>query len=113
MHELTVTQNVLDIAIEHARQGGATRITRINLVIGEMSSIIDDSVQFYFDFISKGTMAEGAELQFRRIPAQFRCSECGQMFTPEGDDYRCPRCAGLGIVTDVGSEFYVESIEVD
>lgn len=113
MHELAVTQNVLDIAVEHAKQGGATRIKRINLVIGEMSSIVDDSVQFYFDFISKGTMAEGAELQFRRIPAEFRCGECNQIFSPEADDFRCPRCAGLGIVTDVGSEFYMESIEVE
>jgi len=53
MHELSITQGMLEIVLRHAQQARAQRITQIHLVIGDLSSIVDDSVQFYFDFISQ------------------------------------------------------------
>ena len=50
MHELAITEEILRIAIEHAERAQAKRVTDINLVVGELSSVVDDSVQFYFDF---------------------------------------------------------------
>ncbi len=113
MHELSVTENVVRIAVENAEEHGAKRIKQINLVVGELSSIVDDSVQFYFDIISKGTIAEGAKLFFRRMPAECICTMCAKTFEPEPGTYRCPFCGGQGKVTNAGMEFYVDSIEVD
>ncbi|MFC2013608.1 hydrogenase maturation nickel metallochaperone HypA [Chloroflexota bacterium] len=73
MHELSVTQSILDIALEKAEEAQASRVIRINLVIGELSSIIDDCIQFYFDFLSSDSMANGATLSFTRIPIQVCC----------------------------------------
>ncbi|HEM60912.1 MAG TPA: hydrogenase maturation nickel metallochaperone HypA [Chloroflexi bacterium] len=113
MHELPVTQGMLSIALEHANKAHATRITDINLVIGELSGIVDDSVQFYFDFISQGTPAEGAVLHFERIPAQFRCRECQATFSPTNRNWVCPQCGQWKVEIVAGREFYVESIEVE
>ncbi len=113
MHELAITEEILRIAVEHAERAGATRIVDINLVIGELSSVVDDSVQFYFDFISPGTVAEGAELHFRRVPARLRCRACGHEFEPEGTDWRCPSCQTVGGDVIAGREFNMESIEVE
>lgn len=113
MHELSVTQNVVRIAVENAEKHGAKRIKQINIVVGDMSSIVDDSVQFYFDIISKGTPAEGAVLFFRRVPIECICSDCGKTFNPDPGSFTCPFCQGFGVVTDAGMEFYVDSIEVD
>ncbi len=113
MHELSVTQNILKIALRHAQQAGAVRIREINLVIGELSSIVDDSVQFYWDIISEGTIAQGAVLHFERIPAQLRCRECGQAFALSRDDYVCPACGSFAVSVVGGDEFYLDSIEVD
>jgi hydrogenase nickel incorporation protein HypA/HybF len=60
MHELPVTESLLEIALRHARKAGAERITRLNIVIGELSSIVDESIRFYWDIVSKDTMAEGS-----------------------------------------------------
>lgn len=113
MHELSVTEEILRIAVEHAGQAGARRITDINLVIGALSSVVDDSVQFYFDFLSPDTLAEGARLHFERIEARLRCRMCGQEFTPRGMDWNCPRCDAVGGEVVAGKEFYVDSIEVE
>ncbi|HID86220.1 MAG TPA: hydrogenase maturation nickel metallochaperone HypA [Anaerolineae bacterium] len=115
MHELSVTQGMLSVVLEHAQQAGAKRITRIVLVIGNFSTFVDESVQFYFDIISKGTIAEGAELLFHHAPGRLHCWDCGQDFTwaerilPPG----CPHCGSARLQFTGGNEFYVESIEVE
>jgi hydrogenase nickel incorporation protein HypA/HybF len=113
MHEMAVTQSILDIAVQHAQQAGASQIRQINLIIGEMSGIVDESVQFYFDFISRDTMAEGAELHFERPPAIYRCRQCETRYHPEGIDWICPECGALTFEVISGREFRIDSIEVD
>ena len=112
MHELAITEEILRITVEHAEKARAEHVTDIHLVIGDLSSVVDDSVQFYFDFSSPGTVAEGAELHFRRVPARLRCRQCEQEFEPEDRDWHCPKCRALGGDVIQGREFYVESIEV-
>ena len=113
VHELAVTQRVLDIALEKAKEAQATRITGINLVIGEMSSTVDDCVQFYFDFLSQDSIASGATLHFERIPAKLRCRQCGHSFTPDLPPWNCPQCNQWDVEILAGQEFYLDSIEVE
>lgn len=113
MHELSVTENVIEIATRHARQADAQRIVRIHLVVGELSSIVDDSVQFYFDFLSRDTLAAGAELVFQRLPVTVRCAACRHEWQPDGADWTCPRCGEARAQVVAGREFYVDSIEVE
>ena len=110
MHELAVTENILDIGLKHAQ---GKRITDLYLVIGQLSSIVDDSVQFYWDTISKGTHAEGAKLHFRRIPTELQCRDCHYRYAPAKDDYACPNCGSQRVSVVAGEEFYVEAIEVN
>lgn len=111
MHELMVTESLLEIALRHARQAEAARITDLYLVIGELSSVIDDSVQFYWDFVSEGTLAEGAMLHFRRIPAEMACQDCGLTYDPRVD-LACPECNSTNVRVVAGQEFFLEAIEV-
>ena len=113
MHELAITQNVLEIALRHARQAGAGRVTGIHLVVGQLSSIVDDSVAFYWDFVARGTPAEGAQLAFRRLEARFTCQACGHTFPPQGERWSCPACGSEQVRVTAGEEFYVEAIEID
>ena len=113
MHELPVTENILSIALRHAEGAGAKRITALYLTIGQLSSIVDDSIQFYWDIVSEGTPAQGARLHFKRIPARLACLDCGQEYAPDGRELACPACQGTKIKVVAGEEFFLESIEVD
>jgi hydrogenase nickel incorporation protein HypA/HybF len=112
MHELAVTESILDIALRHATSHSGRRITDLYLAIGELSSIIDDSVQFYWDIVSQGTAAEGATLHFRRIEAEFKCLDCEHQYKPTGD-MTCPACGSKQVRISAGEEMLVESLEVE
>ena len=113
MHELAVTQNILNIALDEAKAAQARRITKINVTIGELSGVVSDSVQFYFDFLSKDSVAEGAILNFELLPAQLRCRNCLTTFNPEDLLWVCPNCQSQSIEIISGREFFLESLEVD
>ncbi len=113
MHELAITEEILRITVEHAERADARRVTDIHIVIGDLSSVVDDSIQFYFDFSSPGTIAEGATLHFQRISARLRCRQCEKEFQPDGNDWHCPQCNAMGGDVIAGREFYLESIEVE
>jgi hydrogenase nickel incorporation protein HypA/HybF len=113
MHELTITESILDIVLKHAGQAQARRITDIHLVLGDLSSIVDDSVQFYWDMLSEGTLAQGAELHFKRIHTEMRCQDCGIQYHPPEGDLSCPECRSRNVNIIAGEEFFVDSIEVE
>ncbi len=111
MHELSVTESILEIALRHGDAAGAATITDLFLVIGELATIVDESVQFYWDIVSQNTPAAGSLLHFRRIPGRLCCRACGQSFAP-ADGLCCPACGGIEIDILAGEEFYLEAIEV-
>ena len=113
MHELAVTQGVLDLVLDAVRREGGGRVTAIDLVVGKLSSIVDDSVQFYWDIIAEGTPAAGARLRFRRVPLQFECLACGALFEPEGEDFTCVHCADIRVKVAGGDELRVEGFDLD
>ena len=113
MHELTITESILEIALRHAREQNAGRITDLYLVIGEWASMVDDSVQFYWDIISERTIAKGATLHFRRVLVELICQDCGQVYQPTSEKMACPKCAGTNVKLKAGEEFYLEAIDVD
>jgi hydrogenase nickel incorporation protein HypA/HybF len=113
MHELTVTESILEIVVRHGEQAGAQSITDIHLVIGDLSSIVDDSVKFYWDMLSEGTIAEGAALHFKRIQTEMECLECQQRYQPSRGDLSCPACTSRKVKIISGEEFFVDSIEVE
>ncbi len=113
MHELAITQGILDIAVAKAGEIGAGKIYRVNVTIGELAGVVDDCVSFYFELLSKGTIAENAAISFDRPPTQLRCRECSAVFTPEGVDWACPGCRAQQFEIVSGRECYVNSIEVD
>jgi len=113
MHELAITQSMVDLVMEQAREAEAKKVGKINLVIGEMTGVAGDSVQFYFDFISKGTLVEGAALSFVMVPSKAQCQSCGKTFELKEFDWTCPYCEGKSLQIVAGKELFVESIEVE
>jgi hydrogenase nickel incorporation protein HypA/HybF len=113
MHELPVTESILEIALRYAKKAQATRITDLHLVIGQLATLVDDSIQFYWDMIAKDTIAEGARLHFQRIPAELLCLDCGNRYAPDDEILACPKCQSVRVKVTAGEEFRLDSIDVE
>jgi len=81
--------------------------------MGKLSGVVGDSVRFYFEMLSKGTLAEGAILSIEEPPARLQCRSCSSVFVPEDFDWACPDCHGHGMEIVSGRECSVDSIEVE
>jgi hydrogenase nickel incorporation protein HypA/HybF len=113
MHELAITQGLIDLVLEHAKKAGAKKVLRVNVVAGELSGFVDECMQFYYEQMSKDTIAEGAKLEFTRVPTQGRCRDCSHEFIIKDMNWICPECKSNNIQLIKGMELFVESIEVD
>jgi len=113
VHELAITQNILDIVLNEAKAAQANKVTKISLVIGELSGVVSDCVLFYFDFLKKGNAAGEATIDFRLVPVELRCRDCLTNFNPKDSVWICPNCQSTSFEVISGRECYVESIEVE
>lgn len=113
MHEYPITKRIVEIAEEHAKKEHASRVVQVNLVVGDYSGFIGESISMYFDIISEGTLCEGAAVNIRRIKPMLECRNCGELFEKVPFSFECPKCGGEGGPTEIGKEFYIESIEIE
>jgi hydrogenase nickel incorporation protein HypA/HybF len=122
MHEASVTQAMLDMALEHAQ---GQRITDIHLQVGRMSLVVPECVEFYFEYLSKGTLAEGATLHFETVPIEMTCLDCGRQADLSDWEDEQPRaimvealargcqCGSSNLRITGGTGFHMISLEVD
>jgi hydrogenase nickel incorporation protein HypA/HybF len=113
MHELSLAESTLELALRHARQAGASRIAALDLVVGELTPLEEASLTFYWERLIRGTPAAGSRLRVRRIPARLECSDCAAQADIDREDWRCPACGSPRLRLACGDECYLESIDVE
>jgi len=109
---MAIAQNILDIAVDAAQRGGAQRITRVNVVAGEMRAIVPTQLTFCFGVAAESTIASGAELNLEIVPVKGRCRVCSEDFVVKDFSYICPKCEGSDIEIIGGTELRISDIEV-
>ncbi|MGG7078009.1 hydrogenase maturation nickel metallochaperone HypA [Clostridium sardiniense] len=113
MHELSVTKSILNICENEEAVGDFKKINKINLCVGEITGLVPDCINYYFNIISKGTIAEDAVINIKKISLKINCLECKYEGVMDKREYLCPNCNGRNFKILNGKEFYLESIEVD
>lgn len=113
MHELPITQSICTIVVEEAERLHAKKILKIRIKQGEYRDYIPEVIQEYFNLVSEGTLAEGAELVVDTVPAVLRCGDCAAESRGEHYRMRCPHCGSRNVTLLSGREFYIDSMEVE
>ena len=110
---MAVARNIVNIAVAAAEKEGAKRITRVNVVAGELRGIVPAQLTFYFGLMAESTIASGAYLDLEVMPLKGECNKCNEIFTIEDYRYVCPRCQCEDLITLSGTELRVKDIEVE
>jgi hydrogenase nickel incorporation protein HypA/HybF len=109
VHELSLSSAIVNTVERHA---DGRRVTVVSLRVGGLRQVVPDSLEFYFQFVARGTVCEGAVLEQELVPAVLGCRRCEHEWTIEIPAFRCPECGGSDVGIVAGNEFEVESIEV-
>lgn len=110
MHELSLSSAILEAALRHAE---GRRVKSVQMRIGTMRQVVPDSLGFYFDIVTRGTLCEGAELEHERVATLLRCESCAREWRPELPIFRCPGCGCGEVEIAAGNEFDIDSIVVE
>ncbi|PKM47397.1 MAG: hydrogenase maturation nickel metallochaperone HypA [Firmicutes bacterium HGW-Firmicutes-8] len=113
MHEMALMAGVFDIIKQYTTDLEESRVTKVTLVVGEMTNAVPEALQSAFAVYSAGTVVEGAELLIREIPLTAECMSCGWAGKTEKHLFICPQCSSLGLELKTGRELYLESLEVE
>ncbi len=115
MHELPITESILKIVLTHAEKNDVRQVMTIHLQVGKLSDLEDEWIQRYFDYLSKGTIAQGAELKIERTPIMLQCNACAASYPVEIanlSDSACPACGQKDSKLISGREYYIKNMEV-
>lgn len=108
MHELAVTQGIVDAITE--RTDDAT-VTAVHLTIGRLSGVVAEAVRFSFDVVAAGTPLGGARLLIDEPGGRGRCRDCAVEFDVNDPVLLCP-CGSADVEVLSGRELRITSVEV-
>lgn len=112
MHELALANGLVDAIREAAASRGFARVRRVGLEIGALSHVEPEAIAFCFDVVTRGTLAEGAELAIARPPGRALCVDCASEVEIAVRGEPCPRCAGHRLLVRGGEELRLVELEV-
>jgi hydrogenase nickel incorporation protein HypA/HybF len=109
VHELALSSAIVNTAAKHA---GGRRVALVSLRVGRLRQVVPDTLEFYFEFVARDSVCEGARLEQGVVPATLRCLPCDRTWPIDIPAFRCPFCGGSEVEIATGDEFEVESIEL-
>ena len=112
MHEATLAENILSIALTATRENHAAKIFKVGLTLGEMAGVEVEALQMSFDVLKKNSPANDAELVINRVPISATCNKCGKTFRLERYNFFCPECDGV-LLLQSGRELLVDFVDCE
>jgi hydrogenase nickel incorporation protein HypA/HybF len=113
MHEMSLTEGVLQILQDNAKSKGFERVKTVWLEIGDLSGVETDAMRFCFDVVVQGTLADGAKLEIVSVPGQAWCMPCGKSVRVSERFDPCPECGSFQLQITGGDQMQVKELEVE
>lgn len=113
MHEMSLSQGMLEVIEESARRDGFARVRTVWLQVGRLAGVEPEALRFCFDVVTRGSCAEGARLEIERLPGQAWCLHCSHGLTIEDALAPCPDCGHHQLQVTGGTDLRVRELEVE
>lgn len=114
MHELSIVASIVDSVTASLAAYPGARVLEVRLRVGQLASVVEDSLQFCFEIATQDTPLEGARLVVNTLPVVVHCNACAaDLPLPSLQSFHCPRCHTPATDVRQGRELEIESIEIE
>ena len=112
MHEVSLAEGIIEIVGSTATRAGADTVTEVRVEVGELSNVELHALEFAFDSVKKGTVADSARLAIDRTEGAAWCLPCRKEVPLHRFGDACPLCGGFQLAPVRGTEMRVVDIKV-
>ncbi|SHF36551.1 Hydrogenase-3 nickel incorporation protein HypA [Ruegeria intermedia] len=112
MHEMSLCEGIRQVIEDQARANGVSRVRRVRLEIGRFAGVEKPALEFAFDVVMRGSVAEGAELVMLDLPGRAMCYDCAREVEIADRLDPCPDCGGGKLMPTGGDEMRIKDLEV-
>lgn len=113
MHEMSLMEGIFEALHKSIEPYPGARVIKVNLVVGALTNAVPDALEFAFEAFSKGTRAEGAQLEIELVPLTIKCGQCNWEGPGEVTQFECPKCQSWQLEIVTGRELLIKSLEVE
>jgi hydrogenase nickel incorporation protein HypA/HybF len=113
MHEVSIMEEAVRLAVDAAKSAGANHVLALRLRVGALSGVVPDAMRFAFEVVCRDTMAAGASLEIESVPAACWCATCRAEFECADFFNECPRCHNVSGELRRGRELEIASVEMN
>ena len=113
MHELGIVLHVIDQVEELAKENNVSKVTRLTLEVGEVSSIVPSYFSDCFEWAKKKTeYMQDTELEMIILEGVSYCKDCKKTYKDNGIRKKCPHCGSDNTYLVTGNELRIKGIAV-
>jgi hydrogenase nickel incorporation protein HypA/HybF len=112
MHEFSIIQSIVEIAVASATQNGADHVSTVEVEVGQASGVVNEALEFAWEAAKKGTLLDKAVLVIKHIPLRASCRNCHTDYQPNEIYDPCPTCGEINPEIITGKELRVVAIEI-
>jgi len=88
------------------------RVKILNLRIGKLAAVVEHSLTFCIEIITKDTPLEGVKLVIEEVPVTIRCLTCGKEWQADSPVFNCELCGDKAVEMLTGREIDITSMEL-
>lgn len=120
MHEISIAGAIVDAVLDAAKKNNAGKVNEVFLEVGELTALNPEQLEFIFETITRGTVAEGARFNIQLIKPLIKCRKCSYNGPIEFFEklhfllpvIRCPACGEIEVDIVAGRECNVKKIKI-
>jgi hydrogenase nickel incorporation protein HypA/HybF len=113
MHEMSLAEGILQLVEATALREKARTVKLVVVEIGKLSTVEPEALDFCFDAVTRGSIAQGAALEMVRVDGVAWCMECAKSVPMQELFSACPQCGSYQMQVTAGTEMRVREIEID
>jgi len=113
MHEMSLCESLIGVIEDQATVHDYRRVNTVRLEVGTLACVEPEALRFCFDLVTRGTLADGAELQIIETKPEAWCLACSHAVPVLQRFDACPDCGSYQLQLTGGDELRIKDLEVD